>query len=340
MEPIYNMEAFLPQCLDSILTQTYPDFEMWLVDDGSTDGSGSICDAYAVKDGRVHVCHKENGGLSSARNYGIDHARGDFIIFPDPDDWVEPGYLEGLLAIREKYHADLSICGHYVIDYSREKVQNPAATETILDTGDALDALMHPSKFCGYAWNKLYDMNVIRAHDLRFDKTLGMVQDLHFAVRYFLLCSRIAYDPEPLYHYRNGGATDAGSPLTARKMSALKTYLGIAQIVRESPYPQLEKVAYRSLFDIGLSNLYSYYYGKNRDPALLETLKDTLKTYQKYYYPNNVYSIRRRLAGRLALVSPRLYYTVLRVKRMITGQDRLVANRDRNDFSRPERRQL
>ena len=90
---IYNVEKYLNKSVKSILTQTYKDFELLLIDDGSPDNCPTICDEWASKDERIKVFHKQNGGLSSARNCGIEHAKGDFIIFPDPDDWVEPDYL-------------------------------------------------------------------------------------------------------------------------------------------------------------------------------------------------------------------------------------------------------
>lgn len=95
--PVYNMEQYLRKCLDSIMTQTFKDFECWLIDDGSTDKSSAICDDYVAKDTRFHVVHKENGGLASARQCGIDHATGEYIANIDPDDWVDADYLENLI---------------------------------------------------------------------------------------------------------------------------------------------------------------------------------------------------------------------------------------------------
>ena len=94
--PVYKAEAYLHRCVDSLLAQTFQDFEVLLVDDGSPDRSGEICDEYARKDSRVRVFHKENGGVSSARQYGMDHAQGEYTIHADPDDWVEPTMLEEL----------------------------------------------------------------------------------------------------------------------------------------------------------------------------------------------------------------------------------------------------
>lgn len=111
--PIYKVEQYLRQCVDSILNQTHRALEVILVDDGSPDGSGKICDEYAARDSRVRVIHKENGGLSDARNAGIDIARGDYIAFVDSDDWLEPDTYESMLAAMEKYQAKLVCAGRF-----------------------------------------------------------------------------------------------------------------------------------------------------------------------------------------------------------------------------------
>ena len=106
---VYNTGKYLPKAMDAMLRQTYTDFEILIVDDGSTDGSSETCEQQAARRPGTRVIHKENGGLSSARNAGMAEARGEFVIFPDPDDWVEPDYLEKLVSIREKSGADLSV---------------------------------------------------------------------------------------------------------------------------------------------------------------------------------------------------------------------------------------
>ena len=108
--PVYNVEAYLPRCVDSILAQSYSNLEVILVDDGAKDASGAICDAYAAKDPRVKVIHKENGGLSSARNAGLDIALGEYIAFVDSDDWIEPDAYQHLLEVMERYDVRL-VCG-------------------------------------------------------------------------------------------------------------------------------------------------------------------------------------------------------------------------------------
>ena len=112
--PVYKAEAYLHRCVDSLLIQTFTDFEILLIDDGSPDRSGAICDVYAAKDQRVRVFHKENGGVSDARQFGVDHALGEYIIHADPDDWVDPTMLEELYRKACETDADIVIADFFV----------------------------------------------------------------------------------------------------------------------------------------------------------------------------------------------------------------------------------
>lgn len=105
--PVYKAELYIRKCIDSILSQTFTNFELLLIDDGSPDNCGKICDEYAELDTRVHVFHKENGGVSAARNLGLDHAKGDYVCFIDSDDWIDPDMLETLIGWEQKKQTDL-----------------------------------------------------------------------------------------------------------------------------------------------------------------------------------------------------------------------------------------
>ena len=108
--PIYNIEAYLDRCMEAVLNQTYDNLEILMVDDGSPDGCGAMCDRYAREDSRVKALHKENGGLSDARNYGIAHSTGEYITCIDPDDYVDLDFVEYLYGLAAKYSARMSIC--------------------------------------------------------------------------------------------------------------------------------------------------------------------------------------------------------------------------------------
>ncbi|EGP5489252.1 glycosyltransferase, partial [Enterococcus faecium] len=139
--PVYKVEPYLRKCVDSILAQTFTDFEVILVDDGSPDNSGKICDEYASKDSRVRVIHKKNGGLSSARNAGIDVARGKYLGFVDSDDYIEKDMYELLYDNIVKEQADLSICGIYDI-YAGKKVKILPEEYKVLDKVSAMKIVL------------------------------------------------------------------------------------------------------------------------------------------------------------------------------------------------------
>ena len=152
--PVYDVEPYLRKCIDSILIQSYRDLEIILVDDGSPDNCGAICDEYAEKDKRIKVIHKKNGGLSDARNAGLDIATGEYIGFVDSDDWVMPDMYEYLYKAVKEYDADMSVCGYY--DYWGKTISGRYCQDIQVYKGqEGIKALLD-LKFGNYVWNKLY----------------------------------------------------------------------------------------------------------------------------------------------------------------------------------------
>lgn len=313
--PVYNMGEYLPRAIECLLKQTYCNYEILLIDDGSTDGSGKICDEYAQRYSNIKVVHKENGGLSSARNAAIGNANGKYIIFPDPDDWTEKEYLQTLWNLHQKYNSDLEICGHYISSAKGNVVHNKNASESTFSKEEALSVLMGPFGFCGFAWNKLYHMDIIRDNKLFFDVELGMAQDLHFAFRYICCCEKIAYNPVPMYYYYQhaGGVTNAKMPLTTRKVSGLKTYYKIAELAKEK-YPKIEMAAYGTIFNMSMHFTYIYYDSHMQDKALLKQLCDNMRKYREFFFASSIYSFSHKLLGRIVLLWPRAYYVVKKIK--------------------------
>ena len=153
--PVYNVSTYLDRCLNSITNQTYRNLEIILINDGSTDKSGRICDAWASKDPRIKVLHTSNQGIAAARNCGLHIAHGDYIGFADPDDWVEPDMFEKLAGSLEQYNADIAICGFEEKwpDYSVLKVSESFRCYT---KEEALRELILDRNMQNYAWNKLF----------------------------------------------------------------------------------------------------------------------------------------------------------------------------------------
>ena len=313
--PVFNTGNYLPKAIDSLMNQTYGDYEIIIVDDGSNDGSSVICDNQAERSKRIRVYHKPNGGVSSARNFGMEKAKGEWVVFPDPDDWVEPDYLEHLESIRVNNQVELSICGHFVHSGSKTITWNEQGESMLLDRDSALKAVMMPNLFCGFAWNKLYSLQVIRANNLKFDTDLGMAQDLHFAVMYLKLCHLVAYNPTPLYHYYrdNGGVSTTGTTLSQHKINGLKTYEKIAEMTKDD-FPEVEAIAYYSLVNTCLRFIHDYFWTKMNSPEILNQLCSRVKKYRKWYTTKEVYPSKFRHFVWLAPLSPRLYFNTVRIR--------------------------
>ena len=199
--PVYNAEQFLKKCIDSILNQTYNNIELILVDDGSLDNSLSICEEYSKKDRRVKVLHKVNGGVSSARNIGLEHASGDLISFIDADDALENDMYEYLLKIMEESNADISHCGYKRLNESDEVLNEFFGTGEIilLDFTTTLEYMFQGKKFnCGL-WNKLYKSEVIS--NVRFDESLKNNEDILFNGLVFQNARKIVFGDETKYLY-------------------------------------------------------------------------------------------------------------------------------------------
>ena len=201
--PIFNMEHLMRRCIDSLLAQTFTDYELLLIDDGSKDGSWSICQEYARKDARIGIYHKENGGLSDARNYGLSKAIGKYTIFADPDDWVSPEGLDRLYATAEREQADMTMCDLYREDeYSRHYVcQRPQS----LQAEDVLKELF--ANIQGFTVNKLIRRDVYTRFGICYPKGIYGCEDQYTMAALLLHDIKIAYEPVAFYHYMYNSAS-------------------------------------------------------------------------------------------------------------------------------------
>ena len=199
--PVYKVEKYLHRCVDSILAQTFTDFELLLIDDGSPDNCGAICDEYAQKDNRVRVFHKENGGVSSARNLGLDNATGEWITFCDADDYVHPEFL---FSLYEKHDADL-IVGSFKLVGTEENWNGILQNEKYYR--DTLKQKLKDSSFppnYHATWGKLYKTEIINANNIRFDTKIHLSEDWLFTLNYFIHTNSVQTVDKPYYYYERG----------------------------------------------------------------------------------------------------------------------------------------
>ncbi len=196
--PIYKVENYLEECVNSVLAQRIKDYELILVDDGSPDNCPKMCDEFAKKDSKIKVVHKKNGGLSDARNAGIKVAKGEYILFIDPDDYVEKNYLE--VIDKNVGDTDLLIFGHYIL-YKNKKAKACGENE-YLDRDKALDYLMSDNKYCGFAWNKVYKKEIFDKYHLLYDANITMCEDMLFSYEYMKHVNSIKVIDDALINYR------------------------------------------------------------------------------------------------------------------------------------------
>ena len=210
--PVYNVESYVAKCIESIVNQTFKDLDIILVDDGSRDSSGSICDRFAEKDKRIRVVHKENGGLSSARNAGLDIAIGDYIVFVDSDDYINQKMVETLYSAIIENNADLSICNYIHVNEKGEEIGISELRITqpqILSSEWMLERISKGWTFGAIAWNKMYSNKIFNG--LRYP--LGRINEDEFiSHRVMAQAETAVIIPNVLYYYllRQGSITKTG----------------------------------------------------------------------------------------------------------------------------------
>lgn len=203
--PVYNVEKYVLQCITSIAEQSFSDFECIMIDDGSTDGSGNICDEFAVKDNRFRVIHQENRGLPAARNKGLDLAKGEFVCFIDSDDYISPGYCELLLKTIEDTNSPIAIIKCRPIAHDNNQTHddcNKKPAIISIDRGHliryAFSNQLYPDLYAGYVWNKLY--RKIFIFQERFINTT--CEDLEFNLRFYTQIDQLPVVNAIGYYYR------------------------------------------------------------------------------------------------------------------------------------------
>jgi len=204
--PVYNVEEFLPRCIESIICQTHENLEIILVDDGSPDKSGDICDDYAKRDNRIHVIHQKNAGVCTARNAGLDVAQGEWVSFIDSDDWIEPDMYERLLEAAAQNNKMVARCNF--IQYRSEYMQREFIRKTIsskLTQEEAIANCLKPrsQNFIGVCGGVFHHslFGSVNNPCIRFDSSIYLGEDTLIAVQALLKTDGIAYVPMPMYYY-------------------------------------------------------------------------------------------------------------------------------------------
>lgn len=243
--PVYKVEPYLRRCIDSILSQTYENFELILVDDGSPDRCGAICDEYAKRDSRITVIHKSNGGLSDARNAGLMEVKGEYIAFVDSDDWITSNYLERLVIALCESESDICECEIIRTEGDDGNLSCfGSGVVKVFGTQEALGLLVQEREFHQYVWNKLYKRECLEGIYFEKGKTN---EDEFWTYQVFGRANRIAKIPEILYFYYQRKDSIMGTDYSLRRLDALEAKQR-RQAFIECNFPNLSDIARRNLY--------------------------------------------------------------------------------------------
>lgn len=322
--PIYNVEKYLGELLDSLVHQTFTDLEIILVDDGSPDNCGKICDEYAARDKRVKVIHKANGGVGAARNDGLNAATGEWVILSDSDDWLELDAIEKLLNSAQVNGADVAI-GDIALVYGANVINSPLYREAfVADSRESIDKLIAAAfsrNYCfdppaqgpgnggyGSSCNKLVKRELLVQNKIHFDlKTKGNFDDIIYTVNVLANAHKVVYIPENVYNYRQ-----IESSIT--KSAAFKPgLLDINQAIFDAWQEFMDKY--------GADGRYSKPYYAN----VIRRFKTTLGPY--FFNPNNPKSFRGQIAELKSLMAREPYATAIReaeLDKLHNSYDKLV----------------
>ena len=278
--PVYNVEKYLRRCLDSIVNQTYKNLEIILVDDGSVDNSGNICDEYAVKDKRIQVIHKENGGLSSARNKGLDIINGEYVSFIDSDDYVDNSFIEKLYTICINNNVDIAQCDFSEFGANGCDLQNDVIKNNKYTQNELQEKIYTKTGYKSIVvWNKLYKCYIYR--DLRFP--FGKVHEDEFTTyKAFFVCKTpIVITNEKLYYYRVNPDSIMRKKFNLNRLDVLEAFEERINFFKEK---KQENLSYLAL--IGYSSILKEMYQKVKEnieePAMyLSAIKEKVRSTYK-----------------------------------------------------------
>lgn len=308
--PAYNVEDFISKAVESVLAQSFTDWELLIIDDGSIDNTGIIAESYIGRDKRIKVYHKTNGGLSDARNFGLERAQGEYVHFFDSDDWIEESFYKELVNdIKLNADSDLLISG-YKIDTIRNNGILKCGTKNILKTWTNPNELVSfMSGYFNFAWNKLFKINSLKSNEIFFEKGLSLIEDCEFISRFVEIKPKISFSASTGYHYRNDTRNTlsrqfrtASIELSGRRIECSKRIVKYLNN-KDWDFEVIELIKFNTIRYL-LHSLFSFENIKNREYQLenielilkseqlkLDTLPLALQRYEKilwWTYKNNL----------------------------------------------------
>ena len=306
--PVYNVEQYLERCVDSIINQTYKNLEIILVNDGSTDNSGQLCDELAKKDDRIRVIHKKNGGLSDARNVGIDEAEAELVGFIDSDDYIDEDMYEVLINNLKAANADLSMCGHYDVYNNVPESQVSDKKTWELSPQEAIKMVMEAKILSVTAVNKLYKKSLFS--ELKFE--IGKIaEDAFIMIKLLDKCNKIVATNEKKYYYVHRENSITTQKFSLKFLNVIEAYEQNKEIILEK-YPELKEVAQMRMN-------WAYFYVLDRllldkeynDKKLENKLISYLKDHSKGILTDSLFTKGRKIGFVALLLNRNLYRKII-----------------------------
>lgn len=307
--PIYNVEKYLVQCLETIIKQTYKNLEIILVDDGATDNCPKICDDYAERDERIVVIHKKNGGLSSARNAGLDIAKGDYISFVDADDWLDNNMYSELIKPIVEYDADCVASAIYLECEGDVNTLRPNTNETSVNDGVdyVRNILDNESPVRFEVWSKLFKRCVVG--DTRF-KEGQVFEDIYFNRLIYRRINKFAFVDKPLYYYRTSRPGNTNSFFSKKKLSYFSEFEDFISSLIEDGLRVEARMVDLIIVDMAIN----FYYIAQTSDNNSELIKELKKIFEKYYCKKNSNPLLRRPKYLLFNISPTIFLWLSKIK--------------------------
>lgn len=310
--PVYNVEQYLKRSLNSVLQQTYENLEIILVDDGSKDHSGKICDEYAKRDGRIRVFHKKNGGLSDARNYGIKIASANYITFIDSDDYVEREYIEILMKSQRKYGSNIVIAGHTTI-YPKRKIVHTENHSYVDKPEIILEKMLYDKGIDTSAWAKLYKKDLFK--DIKYPKG-RLFEDIATTGKLICGAKNISVEPVSIYNYVIRGNSISNEDFSEKKLDLISSTKEVVDYVVKR-YPELQKAGKRRIMFSYLATLSQLANSNNKDKNMREFLMGYIKSNRKQILKDSDIPKRDRYALYVTSLGYPIYRIIWRVYKRI-----------------------
>lgn len=307
--PVYKVERFLDKCIESILAQTFTDFELILVDDGSPDNCGKMCDEWAAKDNRIKVIHKKNGGLSDARNTGIDVAQGDYIGLVDSDDYIKPDMFEVLVGNLEKYKADISMCGYADVYANRVRKDNLDRKVYEWDQEEAIYQILLGKLLSVHAVVKLYKHSLFE--NVRYP--VGKIsEDAYIIMDILKQIKKAVFTPYSAYYYVHRGESINTSKFKEIDLTRIEAHEKNYYFIKKN-YPVMEKLAFSRY--LGAVGFVAHKIAMTPEEPLDRIKKDLFKKLERNLitiYKSEYFSLKRKVSLTVLIMSRSAYRNLMR----------------------------